>query len=289
MKKIILIVLSVLPISAYSAQMMGMGRAGPAGAQRPGSGQAQRPTVPVTTTTTTAVSAPAVDETNSSSSTVNVEYDASAKRAECLNSPGNVWASKAYSSFDGVSSASGLVASDKPADNVCYVPVSIKSSEIKDISRFFPTRYFASGMSVECGSWIDGKDLDNAILDAKKGARVGGTVAASVIGAGVGFGLAELLGQKLIKDFKGQASLNREVAEELKQLVISLKKSDPGQLTRYTSAVKDFVSKCNKLGKSDGECLESEAWGNSDICAGKDSEDGYVKYCLVLRVLEGKE
>jgi len=285
MKKAILIALSVLPISAYSAQMVGTSRAGPAGVQRPGSGQLMRPTVPVTTTTTTAVSAPAVDESNTSSATVNIEYDASVKRAECLNVPGNVWANKAYSSFDGVANAAGLPQAEKASDNVCYVPVAIRSSEIKDIARFFPTRYFSTGTAAECGSWIDGKDLDKAILDAKKGARVGGTVAASVIGAGAGFGLAELLGQNglLIKDFKGQASMKRETQEQLSDFVKSLARSDPGQLNKYTEGVRDFVKQCNKEGKAPANCTKADAYDN-DYC-----DRDYEKYCAVLKVLDNPE
>ena len=83
--------------------------------------------------------------------------------------------------------------------HVCFVRVELKSDDTARVSvSDVPAKYFMWGENIECGSWADANEIEQRILDARKGARIGGIVAASVGGAGVGVGAMELFGNKLI-------------------------------------------------------------------------------------------
>ena len=162
---------------------------------------------------------------NVSASTAKIEETAAAKeeKAEidmreaeknaCINNNigiGNtfVWASR-YS--DPSNYARMVEDTTNPQNNVCFARVELKSddeSRVK-VSDIAP-KYFMWGESIECGSWVDQKDMEKRILDARKGARIGGIVASTVGGAGLGVGVMELIGNTSIKGWKGQKDLTDE-------------------------------------------------------------------------------
>ena len=123
-----------------------------------------------------------------------------AERNACINNNigiGNtfVWASRYSNSLDYASMTEDL---DNPKNNVCFVRVELKSDDSKVSVSDVPAKYFMWGENIECGSWVNEKDMEKRILDAKKGARIGGIVASTVGGAGLGLGIMEAFGNKAI-------------------------------------------------------------------------------------------
>lgn len=134
-----------------------------------------------------------------------------AERNACINNNigiGNtfVWASR----YSDTSNYANMVEDmTNPENNVCFVKVELKSddeSRVK-VSDVAP-KYFMWGEAIECGSWVDEKEMEKRILDARKGARIGGIVASTVGGAGLGVGAMELIGSQAIEGWKGQKGLS---------------------------------------------------------------------------------
>lgn len=148
-----------------------------------------------------------------------------AERNACINNNigiGNtfVWASR-YS--DTSNYATMTEDTDNPQNNVCFMRVELKSDDAKISVADVPAKYFMWGESVECGSWADEKEMEKRILDAKKGARVGGIVASTVGGAGLGVGAMELFGNRLIGGkVMGQKDKNLSNEELLASQIKSL-------------------------------------------------------------------
>jgi hypothetical protein len=150
-----------------------------------------------------------------------------AERNACINNNigiGNtfVWASRNSDTSDYANMVEDV---EKPENNVCFVNVELKSddeSRVK-VSDIAP-KYFMWGEAIECGSWADAKEMEKRILDERKGARIGGIVASTVGGAGLGVGVMELIGNNAIKDWKGQKGL--EGADLYKSEILSLENSN---------------------------------------------------------------
>ena len=152
-----------------------------------------------------------VNPSNINSVAVETEVDRrEAERNACINNNigvGNtfVWASK-YSDVSNYASMNEDV--KNPENNVCFVRVELKSDDAKISVSDVPAKYFMWGENIECGSWANEKDMEKRILDAKKGARIGGIVASTVGGAGLGVGIMEAFGNRLIDGkVMGQKSL----------------------------------------------------------------------------------
>jgi hypothetical protein len=206
-----------------------------------------RPTVPVTVTNTTNTYIPETNITNESTQTYDVDIDA--ERSACVGSYGNVWADKTYAMPDGVPASQALAAAEVPEDNMCYTLVSMKSSEIRDMGRFFPPRYFPTGRSLTCGVWLDGSAVDDAILDAKKGSRVGWTIAASIGGAALGVTGAEVVGHTLAKDtfMQGQKALQRNDEKAFLESKLGEKKDDEkDDIIAYVKAMQELQKLCDE-------------------------------------------
>ena len=134
-----------------------------------------------------------------------------AERNACMNNNigiGNtfVWASR----FSDTSNYATMVEDTvNPQNNVCFVRVELKSDDESRISvSDVPAKYFMWGESIDCGSWANEKEMEQRILDARKGARIGGIVASTVGGAGLGVGVMELIGNTSIKGWTGQKELS---------------------------------------------------------------------------------
>ena len=220
-------------------------------------GAAGRPTVPVTTTTTVNTYVPETDLTDTSKETW--ELDINGRKAACLMNSGNVWASRLNSNPFGVPVGGSALREDaNPNNNVCFSVVAVSSKDIPNMGRFFPPRYFQQGSAIECGSWLDEASLDAAILDAKKNPRIAGTIAAAVVGAGVGFGLTEIIGQNIKGGktaFMGQKGL--EGNEQLVALLKTLKKDNEAQWKTYTKTLTELAEMClefKKAGQEPEDC-----------------------------------
>ena len=142
-----------------------------------------------------------VNPSNINSVPVETEVDRrEAERNACINNNigvGNtfVWASKYSNTSDYASMNEDI---DHPENNVCFVRVELRSDDAKISVSDVPAKYFMWGENIECGSWTSEKEMEKRILDAKKGARIGGIVASTVGGAGLGVGAMELFGNRLI-------------------------------------------------------------------------------------------
>lgn len=194
-----------------------------------------------------------------------------AERNACINNNigiGNtfVWASR-FSNTDNY--ASMVEDLEKPENNVCFVRVELKSddeSRIK-VSDVAP-KYFMWGEAIECGSWADEKEMEKRILDARKGARIGGIVASTVGGAGLGVGAMELFGNAAIGGkLEGQRSLSEE--QLLKSNLLALKNSD-----KYTDQ-----EKYNEIRKS---LLAIKAARQANQISDKD----YAKYEDLINLVD---
>ncbi|MCQ2581393.1 MAG: hypothetical protein MJ170_00215 [Alphaproteobacteria bacterium] len=122
------------------------------------------------------------------------------ERTACLNNNigvGNtfVWASK-YS--DTSNYATMVEDTDNPENNVCFVKVDLKSDDSRISVSDVPSKYFEWGKTITCGSWANADTMRARILDAKKSARVWGTIGGAVGGAGIGVGAMELFGNRLL-------------------------------------------------------------------------------------------
>jgi hypothetical protein len=144
-----------------------------------------------------------------------------------------VWASR-YSNLNNY--ASMIEDVEEPANNTCFVKVGLKSDDTRINVSDIPTKYFEMGQTITCGSWANEEDMRQRILDAKKGARIGGTIAASVGGAAIGVGAMELFGNQWIGGkVEGQAALEKSAL--MRSQVLTLQKDDASQ---YKEVIKQL-------------------------------------------------
>ena len=169
-----------------------------------------------------------------------------AEREACLNNNvgiGNtfVWASR-YS--DTSNYANMIEDAEHPENNVCFVRVELNStneSRVK-VSDVAP-KYFMWEETIKCGSWVDKKEMEKRILEAKKGARIGGIVASTVGGLGLGVASMELFGNKLIGGkVQGQKSAKKETL--YKNQLLALKKKGGTEFEEYKRDLALLVEAC---------------------------------------------
>ncbi len=168
------------------------------------------------------------------------------ERTACLNNNigvGNtfVWASR-YSNVNNYASMVEDV--EEPANNTCFVKVEVKSNDPKVSVYDIPSKYFEMGRSITCASWANEETLRQRILDAKKTARVWGTVGGAVGGAGIGVGMMELFGNKLIGGkVMGQKDL--EGNELLKSQMLVLKEKNRTGYAEFVRTACEFIDACS--------------------------------------------
>lgn len=180
-----------------------------------------------------------------------------AERNACINNNigvGNtfVWASR-YSNT--ANYASMVEDVEHPENNICFVKVELKSDDPSRISvADVAPKYFMWGEAIGCGNWVDEKVMEKRILEARKGARIGGIVASTVGGAGLGVGSMELFGNKLIGNkVEGQKSL---VGVDLyRSQLLALKEKNPSQYNSYMNDLDSIIKECEEesgvISKSD--------------------------------------
>ena len=171
------------------------------------------------------------------------------ERMLCLNNNvgiGNtfVWASR----FSNTNSYASMQEDTKnPENNVCFVKVDLRSVDgAVDLSSF-PSKYFQWGQNVTCGSWVNEKDLEERILDAKKQGRVLATVGGALGGAAVGVGAMELFGNKLIGGkVEGQKNKKLSDTEKLRSQLLVLKKENVSRFNSLMADVRKLKEFCDK-------------------------------------------
>ena len=167
----------------------------------------------------------------------------------CLNNNigvGNtyVWASR-YSNTDNY--ASMIEDVENPENNVCFVLVEIKSTDPRIIVSDVPDKYFQMGQNITCGSWADADVLRQRILDAKKSGRTWATVGGAVGGAGLGVGMMELFGNRLIGgSVMGQKQFEDDATGLLVAQLRALKNQDAASFNEFMYALDSLVDACNK-------------------------------------------
>ena len=164
-----------------------------------------------------------------------------AERNACINNNigvGNtfVWASRYSNTADYATMTEDM---DNPQNNVCFTRVELKSDDAKISVADVPAKYFMWGETIECGSWANEKEMEKRILDAKKGARIGGIVASTLGGAGLGVGAMELFGNKAIGGkVMGQKNEKLSDAELYTSQLNVLKKENPAEYNRVMDAMR---------------------------------------------------
>lgn len=178
----------------------------------------------------------------------------------CLNNNigvGNtyVWASR-YSNTNNYASMVEDV--NNPENNVCFVLVEIKSADPRISVSDVPDKYFQMGQNITCGSWADAEVLRQRILDAKKSGRTWATVGGAVGGAGLGVGMMELFGNRLIGGaVEGQKALSGDAL--LMAQLRALKNKNSAEFDQFIKALRTLRTECSKdIWQSDrpAECTQ---------------------------------
>ena len=176
------------------------------------------------------------------------------EKAACINNNigvGNtfVWASR-YSNSNNY--ASMVEDTENPDNNICFVKVEIKSNDPKISVSDVPSRYFEMGRDITCGDWADEGVLRQRILDAKKSARTWTTVGGVVGGAGVGVGIMELFGNRLIGgSVEGQKNLTGD--ERLLSHLLVLKRDKDPQYNDFIEALETMQKECKSIQSAGAE------------------------------------
>lgn len=155
-----------------------------------------------------------------------------------------VWASR-YSNRDNY--ATMVEDTENPENNTCFVRVEVKSTDNRVSTSDIPAKYFEWGQNITCGAWADEGTLKQRILDAKKTARTWATVGGAVGGAGVGVGIMELFGNKLIGGkVQGQKNMIDDKQKLLKSQLLTLKEKNPTQYKEFKDNLGSLVEECQK-------------------------------------------
>ncbi len=155
-----------------------------------------------------------------------------------------VWASR-YSNRDNY--ATMVEDTENPENNTCFVRVEVKSNDNRVSTSDIPAKYFEWGQNITCGTWADEGTLKQRILDAKKTARTWATVGGAVGGAGVGVGIMELFGNKLIGGkVQGQKNTNLSEDQVLKSQLLTLKEKNPTQYNEFKNNLRALVDECQR-------------------------------------------
>lgn len=183
-----------------------------------------------------------------------------AERNACINNNigvGNtnmfVWASK-YSNTSNYAMMTEDV--DNPQNNVCFARVELKSDDSRISVADVPAKYFQWGETIECGSWADEKEMEKRILDAKKGARIGGIVASTVGGAGLGVGIMEAFGNRAINGkVMGQKDKDLSDIDLYRSQLLVLKEKNKVEYDKIVEALKIVAENNEKVDNVDVQDL----------------------------------
>lgn len=153
-----------------------------------------------------------------------------------------VWASRNSNSGNYYSMVEDV---NNPENNACFVKIDIRNTDERVKTHDIPGRYFMVGQNITCGSWALYDDLKSRILQATKKGRTWGTVASTVVSAGVGVGAMELFGNRLIGGkVMGQKALDG--TELLISQIKELQRDNTSEYNRVISALETLDATCAK-------------------------------------------
>ena len=148
-----------------------------------------------------------------------------------------VWASR---NSDGSDYTRMVEDVSNPANNACWVRVDIESDNPNIRVSDVPSRWFIVGQQITCGDWADRNTLRQRALDARKSGRTWATVGGAVGGAGVGVGIMELFGNRLI----GGKVMGQKALDEVELLYSQMSESERRE---YANAVEKLDELCSEL------------------------------------------
>ena len=148
-----------------------------------------------------------------------------------------VWASR---NSDGSDYTRMVEDVSNPANNACWVRVDIESDNPNIRVSDVPSRWFIVGQQITCGNWADRNTLRQRALDARKSGRTWATVGGAVGGAGVGVGIMELFGNRLI----GGKVMGQKALDEVELLYSQMSESERRE---YANAVEKLDELCSEL------------------------------------------
>lgn len=148
-----------------------------------------------------------------------------------------VWASR---NSDGSDYTRMVEDVSNPDNNACWVRVDIESDNPNIRVSDVPSRWFIVGQQVTCGNWADRNTLRQRALDARKSGRTWATVGGVVGGAGVGVGIMELFGNRLI----GGKVMGQKALDEVELLYSQMSESERRE---YANAVEKLDELCSEL------------------------------------------
>ncbi len=260
---------ALLMLCVFMMPAFGAGRSMVSGIRPSGIGVARNAGV-VGTSGNNVVNGAAVVPAGNAQATVNTPDTKSAEKSPesarqqekmtCINNNigiGNtfVWASR----YSNTSNYSTMVEDvEHPENNVCFVLVGIRSEDAAVNTADIQPRYFEWGQNITCGSWVDEEKLKDRILDAKKKGRVWATIGTSVAGAGVGVGMMEAFGNKLIGGkVQGQKAYAEGSIEWYQAKANELKQKNPTEYNNFKTLVAELKTVCNASG-ADAQCKDSK-------------------------------
>lgn len=148
-----------------------------------------------------------------------------------------VWAAR---NSDGTDYSRMVEDINNPDNNACWVRIDIESSNAKLNVSDVPSRWFVVGQQITCGEWTARETLRQRALDARRGARTWATVGGAVGGAGVGVGLMELFGNRLI----GGKVMGQKSLDEMELLYSQMSETERRE---YQAAADKLVELCDEL------------------------------------------
>lgn len=158
-----------------------------------------------------------------------------------------VWAST-YS--DGSDYSRMVEDTNNQSNNTCWVRVDMDSDNPKIRVSDIPSRWFRVGQQVTCGSWADKSVLQKRVLDARKSARTWATVGGAVGGAGLGVGVMELFGNKLI----GGAVEGQKALYEAELLYSQMSDAERQEYADANKQLKELCSELHANGGTHSAC-----------------------------------
>lgn len=136
------------------------------------------------------------------------------------------------------------------SNNTCWVRVDMDSDNPKIRVSDIPSRWFRVGQQVTCGSWADKSVLQKRVLDARKSARTWATVGGAVGGAGLGVGVMELFGNKLI----GGAVEGQKALDEAELLYSQMSDAERQEYADANKQLKELCSELHANGGTHSAC-----------------------------------
>ena len=148
-----------------------------------------------------------------------------------------VWASR---TSGGTNYSTMIEDVNNPGNNACWIRVDIGTTNNKIKVSDIPSRWFMVGQQVNCGSWADYDTLHERVLDARKSGRTWATVGGAVGGAGLGVGIMELFGNRLI----GGKVMGQKSLDEVELLYSQMTTTERAQ---YEEAITELGRACDEL------------------------------------------